>query len=103
MHVHEIEDEHGDLADVVPFCSDACHREWCAESSAYPYAGWNGAREGGDANEYCANCGVIASCGEGACEHQRDNVVVNRFTSQLGIACDHGNWIQLPGDLVNKR
>lgn len=103
MHVHEIEDEHGDLADVVPFCSDSCHREWCAKSSAYPYTGWNGAREGGDANEYCASCGVIASCGEGACEHQRGNVVVNRFTSQLGVACEHGNWIQLPGDLVNKR
>lgn len=63
MHYHEIQDDNGDTSDVVPFCSDACHLEWC-EARAIPYGGWNGVHDGADNSEYCASCGVIASCGE---------------------------------------
>lgn len=99
MHYREIDDKKGDLAELVPFCADSCHREWCYRSNV-EYTGWNGAHEGGDSNEYCANCGVIASCGEEACECQRGNVVVNRFTTEEGEYCEHGNIIQLPRERV---
>jgi hypothetical protein len=101
MHIYELNDENGDLAEVIPFCSDTCHREWCAKSRfRHKYQGWNGAHEGGDANAYCANCGVIASCGEEACEHQRENTLVNRFHRTVGEQCEHGNWIQLPWKMM---
>jgi hypothetical protein len=95
MHVHQIEDEQGELSDVIPFCSDSCHREWCGRHNI-EYGGWNGAHEASDGGEYCANCGVTCATGEESCEHQRDNVLVNRFTTEKGVQCEHGNWIQLP-------
>ncbi len=94
MHYHLIEDKDGQLVDLVPLCSDACHRGWC-ETHGVPYTGWNGAQEGGDSVEYCANCGVVAG-GAYECEHQRNNVVVNRFRSEAGEKCECGHWIQLP-------
>ena len=95
MHAHYVNAPNGDRTDVIPLCSDSCHREYDAKHKL-DYEGWNGTQEGSDSNEYCANCGVIVSCGEDACEHQRDNVVVNRFTTTEGEICEHGNWIQLP-------
>lgn len=93
MHVLDIY-ENDDLVDYVPFCSDACHREYCTTHNI-PYEGWNGCHEGGDAPEFCSHCGVFAG-GAPECEHQRDNVIVNRFHSDSGERCLCGNWIQLP-------
>lgn len=98
MHYHYIEDPTGQLVDLVPFCSDNCHREWCATNEE-SYQGWNGCQEGSDYVEFCAQCGVVAG-GAYQCDHQRDNVVVDRFLSPDGEQCDHGHWIQLPEHLV---
>jgi hypothetical protein len=90
MHEHYIEDESGELVDVVAFCSDACNRDWSGEA----YGGWSGCHET-EFTVFCAQCGV-AIPGQDACEHQTDNVVVNRFPSDTGEKCEHGNWIQVP-------
>lgn len=100
MHVHIVENGAGNVVDVIPFCSDACHREFCANSMGdLAYEGWNGCHEGGDSVEYCAQCGVVAG-GAYECDHQRDNVVVNRFRSENGERCEHGHWIQLPEHML---
>lgn len=96
MHVHLIENGAGNIVDAVPFCSDACHRAYCASHSDLTYGGWHGCQEGGDAVEFCAACGVV--CWGYDCDCQRDNVVVNRFASDSGEKCEHGNWIQLPAN-----
>lgn len=101
MHYYFIEDCHGELVALVPFCSDSCHRQWCNDNGV-EYLGWNGAHENGDSAEYCHCCGVIAGASEECCEHQTDNVVVNRFPSTAGEKCDCGNWIQLPESIVAK-
>ena len=101
MHAHYLEDAHGNLTDAIPFCSDSCHREWCRNASV-DYNGWNGAHDSGDSNEYCANCGTIAGVGEESCECQESNVIVNRFTTEAGEMCEHGNWIQLPRAMTGK-
>ena len=99
MHIRQLEDARGDLADVIPFCSDSCHRDWC-QATGTEYAGWDGCHESPDYNSYCAMCGVIAGCGPDACEHQRENLVVNRFVTRDGETCGHGHWIQLPAALL---
>ena len=101
MHYYEINDSKGDLVELVPFCSDSCHVEWCARMNL-AYDGWNGAHES-EYNEYCAACGVIANAGDESCEHQQDNFVVNRFLSEDGETCEHGNWIQLPYKRLEQR
>ena len=58
MHIHIIE-HNEDVVDVIPFCSDACHRHWCDANPNYPYDGWSGCNEGGDVEEYCAHCGEL--------------------------------------------
>ena len=60
MHYHFIEDADGDLVDAVPFCSDACHRDWC-RAQGERYGGWNGAHGGADYPEPCAECGELCS------------------------------------------
>ena len=62
MHIHPIEDDRGDLVDVVSFCSDFCHRAWCRANNK-KYDGWYGCQEGGDGEEFCAHCGE--KCWEG--------------------------------------
>lgn len=94
MHYHYVTDG-DDIVDLIPFCCDACHQDWCKLTQT-PYEGWSGAQEGADYPEFCANCGVIANAGEDGCCHQRDNVLVNRFPSTKGEKCHHGNWLQLP-------
>lgn len=94
MHYHHVEDAAGDLVDLIPFCCNTCHRNWCQEHGE-EYGGWNGAHEGPDYVEFCANCGVVAG-GEYECDHQRDNATVNRVLSERGEKCECGNWIQLP-------
>lgn len=104
MHEHYIEDSKGDLTDVVTFCSDSCHRDWHDVKSRGEYEGWNGSHEGStDYNSYCAQCGVICGCGPEACDHQRENVLVNRFPTKKGERCEHGNWIQLPSTFHHNR
>jgi hypothetical protein len=101
MHEHIIEDENGNTVDSVRFCSDRCHHDWHQQTDT-PYEGWNGCHEGSDANEYCAQCGVIVWCGEDSCKCQRDNVLVNRFRTESGEYCEHGNYIQLPHERNRK-
>lgn len=95
MHQHYIEDSRGDLIDAIPLCSDACNRDYAGEN----YRGWNGCHEM-EFTTYCRNCGVVIPGFEDACQCQRDNVFVNRFLSDDGETCEHGNWIQLPFDLI---
>ena len=97
MHYHYMEDESGDVVDLVPLCSDACHRDWAGED----YQGWSGCHEGSDSVEFCANCGVVAG-GTYECDCQRDNVVVNRFLSDEGEKCEHGHWLQLPACFLSR-
>lgn len=98
MHYLHIEDARGDVVDLVAFCSDRCHQQWC-RGHRVEYGGWNGCQEGPDYPEWCANCGTYAG-GEAECECQRDNVVVNRFLSDDGEKCEHGHWIQLRADML---
>ena len=44
VHEYPIEDQNGEIHDVIRFCSDYCHREWC-RIEGMPYRGWNGLRE----------------------------------------------------------
>lgn len=102
MHYHFINDDRGELLDIMPFCCDSCHQQWCKENGA-EYGGWNGAHESGDYGDYlefCAQCGTVAG-GPYECDCQRDNVVVNRFPSDDGEQCEqHGNWLQVPLNFI---
>ena len=44
-----------ELVDVIPFCSDWCHQQYC-RAHDMKYEGWNGCHEGSDSAEYCASC-----------------------------------------------
>ncbi|KKM23519.1 hypothetical protein LCGC14_1614390 [marine sediment metagenome] len=51
MHYHYIEDSNGDLVDLIPYCSDTCHRLDQGDS----YQGWNGCHES-QSSERCTYC-----------------------------------------------
>ncbi len=89
MHCHEIHDGSGyDLIDVIPFCCDSCHREWC-EDNGQVYGGWNGCQESGR-NEWCAECGVRVSLDfEGDCDWHCLPIVVN-LIAPVDTVCEHG-------------
>ena len=55
VHLYMVEDTDGNLVDVIEFCSDSCHRAWCAERNV-PYEGWNGCHEF-NAPVQCQCCG----------------------------------------------
>lgn len=100
MHEMIIEDERGDAVDAVPFCSDACHRDYAGAA----YAGWSGCHET-EFTTFCAACGVVipgvdVDYDGQPCECQSRNVVVNRFLSDEGETCEHGHWIQLPARML---
>lgn len=101
MHEHNLTDETGDTVDVVPFCCDNCHREWC-ESNDVAYDGWSGAHEA-ESTEWCAWCGVVIPGYDDSelCDCQRTNVVVNMFRTADGRKCEHGNYIQLPEHCIS--
>ena len=102
VHYLFMEDSNGNIVDAIPFCSDECHRQYCIEHNI-EYNGWNGFYEGGDSRQYCANCGTYAGGGTGSdapCDCMVHNVVVNRFLSDTGERCIHGNYIQLPARFV---
>ena len=100
--MHYLYDVIGGVVEFVPFCSDACLRDYCAERGI-EYDGWNGCHDGGDYRHYCAQCGTYAGGGTGEespCDCMLHNVVVNRFLSDTGEQCEHGNYIQLPAQFV---
>jgi len=43
MHIHRIEDESGDLVDIIFFCSHYCHATWAAIEGVE--ALWDGCHE----------------------------------------------------------
>ena len=53
-HYHEINDTHGDLIDLIAFCSDWCHQQWCTQNEV-EYQGWNGCHEH-PYDDKCQNC-----------------------------------------------
>jgi hypothetical protein len=55
-HVRLVEDTDGQLVDIDTFCSDWCHRDYCARYKI-PYEGWNGCQEL-PSPAYCENCKV---------------------------------------------
>ena len=56
-HIHETEDDNGDIIDRYWFCSDTCHRFWCGDAGV-PYGGWNGCHElVSDSPVPCQECG----------------------------------------------
>lgn len=101
MHILMLEDETGDVCGIVNFCSDSCHYQWCQDNGEN-YGGWNGCHET-PFTVFCEQCGVVIpgylEDENGPCECQTNNVVVNRFRSEDGEKCKHGNWIQLPTHL----
>ena len=97
MHAHIIENGKNNIVDIIYFCSDVCHREYCKSHTDLTYDGWNGCNEGSDSVEFCSNCGVVAG-GTYDCDCQKYNMVVNRFPSEEGEKCEHGNYIQLPAN-----
>jgi hypothetical protein len=94
MHYHYVIADNGDTIGYMPFCGDACHRQWCADNGE-EYGGWNGCQEGGDYPEWCENCGTFAG-GQAQCDHQLSNMVVNRFICDTDERCECGHWIQVP-------
>jgi hypothetical protein len=58
-NLHFIEDNYGDIVDVIVFCSDYCHREYSFTNSL-DYGGWNGCNEI-SFSEPCAECGDMVS------------------------------------------
>ncbi len=54
-HLHVIEDN-DEVTDVVVFCSDPCHRDWCNRAGNPGYTGWNGCQEI-SVSEPCIECG----------------------------------------------
>jgi hypothetical protein len=53
-HYHEIIDRRGDIIDLVVFCSDYCHEQWCIDHEV-EYQGWNGCHEH-PYDDRCYNC-----------------------------------------------
>lgn len=53
-HIHPIEAENGDLVDIVTFCSDWCHQQWCRDTGT-AYEGWYGCMEM-QSPSICASC-----------------------------------------------
>lgn len=65
-HYRTLEDKQGDLIDLIPFCGDACHRDYCLEHGL-EYQGWNGCHET-SYDQICAKCRYIIAAdieGEG--------------------------------------
>ena len=58
-HYHFIEDDKGDLVDVLTFCSDGCHQTYCLRYNT-DYRGWNGCHEL-EFSTPCAYCGEIVA------------------------------------------
>jgi hypothetical protein len=94
MHAYLVEDDRGDLVEVVPLCSDSCHRDYC-RARGVDYGGWNGCQESGS-DEWCAQCGIRCGIGsdESECSAECLPVVVN-ILGPIAGGCAHGRpfWI----------
>lgn len=97
MHEHYLYDDEGDLTDVVPFCCDACHREWCG-AQGEEYDGWNGCHEGADYPQWCANCG--ARCGIGIETDCDGDCVPVGVYPPYDRKCEHGYAYYLPAEVA---
>jgi hypothetical protein len=89
MHEVYVEDENGELIDVLPYCSDACAR------TDENYAGWAGAHET-EFTTWCMNCGVVIGGFEPECEHVYP-VVVNLIGTPEDEYCEHGTLVRSGG------
>ena len=81
-HIRGIQDDAGDLVDLIWFCSDDCNRYFepgNVDVGLEPYAGWNGCHEN-EFDEICAECQVVIEGYE-----QRDRATV-KTTVKDGIA-----------------
>lgn len=79
-HYYYINDLEGQLVDLVPLCSDTCHRSYCGANSL-TYEGWNGCHEL-PTGQLCAQCGDYI---HGA-EHDPDTPVIYEAPC---IECGH--------------
>jgi hypothetical protein len=90
MHYCQVEDSHGELVELVPLCSDTCHRDYC-ERHGLDYAGWDGCHEGSDYPEWCAACGIRASAGLSTeCANDCMPIVVAIIGEPPSGKCPHG-------------
>jgi len=73
MHIHREEDATGDLVDIVEFCGDWCHRQWCSDHDK-PYDGWDGCHEASTSN-LCVECGTfIEGLDEGLAPEEQEEL-----------------------------
>ena len=75
MHANMIEDERGDLVDILYYCSQACASEDDAPQPSY----WPGGME----LEYCVDCHVCGTAVEHGiveCSHERVALEFEEFT-----------------------
>jgi hypothetical protein len=56
MHFHFVEDDNGELIDVIDLCSDFCNQAYCQANPGNVYTGWNGCHEI-EFDSVCAECG----------------------------------------------
>ncbi len=101
MHYIDIEDDDGELVDLVNLCADSCARDYCQQTDE-TYRGWNGAHEA-EFVTFCEMCGVVAG-GLDMSSCQMSNVIVNRLLSADGERCiehDGEHWIQLPASRLD--
>ena len=56
-HIHRITDNAGELIDIVTFCTDRCHRQYCTDTGAV-YGGWDGCNDM-QSPATCASCGQV--------------------------------------------
>jgi hypothetical protein len=54
-HIHLVTDQNGDTVDIVTFCTDGCHKQWCLDTGN-SYEGWYGCQEM-PSPAVCAQCG----------------------------------------------
>lgn len=91
MHYLPIEDDDGQLVDMLPTCSDACSRDLATRENL-PYGEWYGAQET-EFTTYCENCGVVLGGFDPECEHVYP-VVVNLIGEPEDEHCEHGTLIR---------
>ena len=90
-HFLYVEDNNGELVDVLNVCSDSCARQ-LAKRENIPYDGWNGAHEV-EFTTWCLNCGVVIGGIDPECDHVYP-VVVNLIGEPEREYCEHGTLIR---------
>lgn len=93
-HYGYIEDETGDLVDLIVTCSDSCNRT-AHKRVGLEYGGWSGCHEL-EFGQACENCGVwVPGFEDDICREQMsESDIVARFRVEDTIYCDeHGDHI----------